>query len=249
MMAKKYFYILGIFIFVSFLNGCETVKDAKRPEPQTMRGVPVFQGHNREILATDLKFDQESGRLEYTLPEDAYVRVRIGLPNGGALLRTLVDWEKRSAGHHMEVWNKKDTSGQIDFSHYKDIMIVLMCVSQNSDPADSSPPIKGSRRSPEFEIAFPNARKTKKGLPIFKDAVSLRVVIQEEDFKWLTEAKYEIAFFIDNIFLNEDEEGTSPYNYLFSARGFNGGEHILTANVVAYSGETAAKSIKIFIEK
>ena len=51
--------------------------------------------------------NSKTGEIKYTLPEPASVRLRIGIRNGGPMLRTLLDWELREKGPHVEVWDKK----------------------------------------------------------------------------------------------------------------------------------------------
>ena len=52
------------------------------------------------------------GGVSYELPQDALVRIRIGI-HDGPLLKTLLDWEPRRAGKHFEKWDGKDDSGVI----------------------------------------------------------------------------------------------------------------------------------------
>ena len=54
----------------------------------------------------------ETCTISYTLSDDALVRIRIGF-GGMILLRTLVDWENRSAGSHQETWDGRDESGNL----------------------------------------------------------------------------------------------------------------------------------------
>lgn len=47
------------------------------------------------------------GIIEYTLPVDSRVIVRAGIKNG-PMLRTVIDWEPRTKGLHLERWNGQD---------------------------------------------------------------------------------------------------------------------------------------------
>ncbi len=245
----RYSHTFVLFIFSFCLTGCQTLP--KGDSVSAVNKPPVvLDGPRREILVSDLKFNPASGKIEYTLPEDAYVRIRIGLPDGGPLLRTLIDWERRAPGSHSEIWDKKDASGKIDFGHYPDFMLVIACVSLEKVPEPSAGMIQGYGRSPNFEINFPEtAVKAKDDLIIVSDVVPARVLLDKNDKKRLTESKFEIGIYVDTIFLSEDEEGADPYTYRLNTRGFNAGEHILTVNVVSYTGEIGTKSVRFIVQK
>ncbi len=55
----------------------------------------------------------DHGRLSYVLDQDAWVRIRIGIPEG-PLLRTLRDWEPQRAGEHRIDWDGMDDTGTVD---------------------------------------------------------------------------------------------------------------------------------------
>ena len=48
-----------------------------------------------------------TGSIEYTLPIASRVIIRAGIKNG-PMLRTIIDWEPRTAGFHAERWNGQD---------------------------------------------------------------------------------------------------------------------------------------------
>jgi len=48
-----------------------------------------------------------SGSIEYTLPIASRILIRAGIKNG-PMLRTIIDWEPRTAGFHAERWNGQD---------------------------------------------------------------------------------------------------------------------------------------------
>jgi len=66
----------------------------------------------------DLAWDPQRGRVAYQLSKNARVRVRIGLGNGGPLLRTLVDWVPRERGFHEEPWDGRDAMEMLDLSKH-----------------------------------------------------------------------------------------------------------------------------------
>jgi len=65
----------------------------------------------------------------------------------------------------------------------------------------------------------------------------------------LINSRFEIIFFIDNVFLFEEEDGISPFTYRLDTKGLNEGEHILTVNIYGYEDHIAGKSKRIFIRR
>lgn len=215
------------------------------PGCQTLRGENTVA---REILAANLSFNVETGEIKYTLPEPALVRLRVGIKDGGPLVRTLVDWEKRKEGPQTEVWDKKDESGKAFFGPRQDYMIVLACLPLKAKKMNfKSSTIEGFRKSPQVLMSFPTAReKTEEGVVVIKGVVPVRVTIPEAD-RWILATKYEAGLYIDSVFLMEDEEGTNPFTYQLNTKGFNDGVHILTANIMGYDGEIGTKSVLMYV--
>ena len=78
--------------------------------------------------------------------------------------------------------------------------------------------------------------------------VPVRVYLNKDDQRWLTETKYEMGLYIDNVFLMEEEEGTNPFTYHLDTRNLNDGFHIITANIIGYEGEVATESMRVFVK-
>lgn len=226
-----------LLFFIYTLTGCQTL--ATKDDEMTNAYSTT------EILARDIHFDAESGNIEYILPQDALVRIRIGVKNGGMLIVNLLDWEFRKAGRQIERWNHKDSSGKVDFTGRKDLMLTLACLPVDEHKRRQyAGVIKGFRSAPDFDIVFPSAVDiTDDGSAVVSGIAPVRIIIAPDDQKWLTETKYEIGLFLDGIFLMEDEEGNNPYTYQLNTAGLNPGKHSVTVNVVGYEGEVGAKSL------
>lgn len=235
--------VLWICLVASVLTaGCHTLTGPKSPSP----------GANTRptIEAADLVYDNTTGTVSYTLPEPALVRIRIGSRDGGPLLYTLVDWEQRPDGPNRETWDKKVNQGKVDFSAYKDFLVVVSCLPvDTARQKNDRGSVKGFRTSPRLDAFFPGMTETTDdGVTIVRGQVPLRITIDPRDKAWIMESKYEMSLFIDGIFLSEDEEGIDPYNYRFNTRGINNGRHIITANIVGYEGEVGTVSIPVFVD-
>jgi len=202
-----------------------------------------------EIFAQEVTFDAQTGEIRYVMPEAALVRIRIGIKNGGPLLRVLLDWDKREAGPHTDVWDFKDDTGRVDFGRGNDYLVTLSCIP--ADPAEWEhyhSTIKGFRQAPKFSISFPESAVVDNTV-MFNNMDPVRVSIDKDDAKWLTETKYEVGFFLNSLFLTEDEEGINPFTYRLNTTGLREGVHAITVNVVGYEGEVGTKSVQVKILK
>lgn len=196
----------------------------------------------REIYATDVSFDASTGKIIYTIPEDALVRIRIGISEGGPLLRTFLDWDERTRGTHEEVWDGKDASGLLNLMNRKDLKLALMCIAKGQRE------FKGYRKTPRFRISFPGSTSMNaQNVPEISDVAAVRISLDANDKKWLTESKYELKMFIDNVFLMEDEEGMDPFTYRLDTRSITNGVHTITINLAVYDGEVGPFSAPVFI--
>ncbi len=233
-----------ILVLILCLIGCRTTGETNMKTASMKSTKPVID--ENEVLATDMSFDLDKGEIRYTLPERAFVRVRFGVRDGGAMIRNLVDWELREAGAHVERWDGTQESGEEVFARRADLMAVISALRPSKDDQlpDHSSTVGGLRKSPEFTLTFPEVKdKNSQGIPLIRGVATLRVLINPEDVKWLTESKFEIGLYIDGIFLVEDEEGSNPYNYRLNTKMLNNGAHTITVNVTAYTGEMGSKSL------
>lgn len=232
---KNSFLLFGLFLM---LCGCRTTTAVNsRMMPEENSAQP------RIIFASDISYDAEKGIVKYTLPEDALVRIRIGIKDGGPLLRTLLDWVPRKTGTHQELWDFKDQSGLVDYAHRRDIVIVLNAVdAQAGADEDLFRSAKGYKKQPTFLVEFPNA-EIKDDSSFLTGKTPVRISLSKEDQRWLTETKYELAFYVDGTFLMEDEEGTNPFTIYLDTNFMNDGLHHLIVNLVTYDGDMGTTTV------
>ncbi|MGH8238625.1 MAG: hypothetical protein ACREXP_16610 [Steroidobacteraceae bacterium] len=87
--------------------------EARDAQGRTVRHDVADATGGDDLAARDVKWDAANGRLSYVLDRPVRVSIRIGLSDGGPLLRTLRDWVVRPAGAQQESWDGKDASGVI----------------------------------------------------------------------------------------------------------------------------------------
>ncbi len=232
--------VLGMMILLCL--GCQDGHQSVKPMTKDLY---------REILATELEYSPQTGEIKYTLPQDAFIRIRIGLKEGGPLLRTLIDWEYRKKGPHVEVWDGQDEFQKVGFGQNENFMVILNCMAKGLTATNPTTGAKEFlRKSPRFTISLPESSSEKlNGISVVQGPVSIRVSLDPKDDEWLRRTKFEVSFFLDQTFLFEDEEGSNPYTFLLNTSGINEGEHVLTINVIGYDGEIGTQSIKIYLKK
>jgi hypothetical protein len=86
------------------------------------------------VRPKQVELDSASGNVTYVLLKPARVRARLGIKDGGPLLRTLVDWAPRPAGLQREQWDGFDTGQVMNFKNNPnvDVAIEAFALSANS---------------------------------------------------------------------------------------------------------------------
>jgi len=75
------------------------------------------------LIPKDVRWDAIAHEITYVLERPARVNVRIGMANGGPLLRTLIDWVPRTGGLQREKWDGYDASHVLDVSTHPNLDI------------------------------------------------------------------------------------------------------------------------------
>ena len=99
---------------------------------------------------------------------------------------------------------------------------------------------------PDFTLIFPDA-ELKDGAPVLSGVAPIKIVIAEKDRHQLESARFEVMLYADLRFIFEDEEGFTPFTFLWDTKGLTPGEHILTVNILGYNNHCGARSHKVFI--
>ena len=240
---------------------------------------PYNRSHGIPLRSVTGFYDQEKGEIHYTVPQAARVRIRVGLKDGGPLLITPLDWTEKVVGKYLVKWDGKDASGHIYLSSHPDRNLVIFAYTLadnsiivksdikavlNRDlnvPALFSPDLPRDRdiharnylrmpNEPRIDVKFQGGfEKTENGIPIIKGMVPVKVSIAPEDRLALENSRYEIMFYVDTVFLFEEESGFSPFTYMWDTRGLSEGEHLLTVNLWSYDDDCGVITKKVFVQK
>jgi hypothetical protein len=177
----------------------------------------------------------DRGEITYDLPEAAEVSVRVGIKEGGPLLRTLLRRQPQPEGRHTLRWDGWDNSRVVNVLGRDDLLVSVQayslpanCLILKGDSGSVEPLEPGF----EFEI-LDRFNLPEDSLPEVKDVLSMEVTLDRSDEKEVLEGSFEIMFFVDFHFLYEAEEPkTSPYAYKWDISGLAPGEHLLTVNIL-----------------
>ncbi|MEX2963691.1 FlgD immunoglobulin-like domain containing protein [Microbulbifer sp. TYP-18] len=83
-----------------------------------------------EALAVkDVSWDRERGLVRYYLEKPARVSIRLGLKEGGPLLRTLLDWVPRNSGVQTEPWDGWDISRALNIGKHPKLNLAVTAYS------------------------------------------------------------------------------------------------------------------------
>ncbi len=105
---------------------------------------------------------------------------------------------------------------------------------------------------PKFSLEFPKAvSEMPDGTPVVNGnepvPVKVKVTISEKDRLHVESARFEVMFFVDTIFIFEDEEGFTPFTYMWDTKGLPEGEHLFTVNIMSYDDHCGVESRKVVI--
>lgn len=240
---------------------------------------PYRGSHGITLKSVTGSYDREKGEINYTLPQAARVRIRVGLKDGGPLLITPLDWTTKIAGRYTLKWDGKDGSGNINLAAHpkRNLVIFAYTLADNSIiiESDREPSIKSKSDIPALfspELALDrdrharnyftmshepgismgfqgNFKKTEEGMLKVQGIVPVKVSIAPEDRLALENSRYEIMFFVDTVFLFEEEAGFTPFTYMWDTRGLSEGEHLLTVNLWSYEDNCGVVTKRVFVQK
>jgi flagellar hook assembly protein FlgD len=215
--------------------------------------------------------------FSYTLPTSARVRIRIGV-KAGPLYRTLIDWQPRPSGEHTESWDGKDKTGKVNLASnpssfvsveafgLPENSIILAGTPQQQKKLETKPTKQETETSsrqlyehalhpryrckdPEVKIILPTGISfTKDGLPIISGKCALTIKIDQEDLKWLKEENPEYLFYIDDKFLSEEEQISSPYIWQWDSSKYKEGKYLLAVNLRTFSDHCATDCIWVYVK-
>lgn len=87
------------------------------------------------------------------------------------------------------------------------------------------------------------------GVPIVTGRIPLKISVDAKDRISTENSRYGIKGFIDTIPLFEYKDGFSPFTYQLDTSYLSEGEHLITINLLTYSGNCGVVTKKILVKK
>jgi len=236
----------------------------------------ALAGEAGEPTVKDLSVDKKNKTISYVLTKPATVRLRVG-SKSGPLYKILVNWQKQEEGKHIIEWDGMDASGTFDilggknftfsFNYYlagkekeiiteyldSDLIISDYFIGRVPRLVHISQEHKNHEKKhcKDLNVLFEvprNIRRTKEGLPIIRGTVPITIELPHEDKFWFRQERFSVHIFIDDVFVEGEALGYTPYTWNFNPKGINKGRHLITVNIKGFNDHIAVGSIPIYVE-
>jgi len=92
-------------------------------------------------------------------------------------------------------------------------------------------------------------KKNKTDLAIVSGIVPIRLEVSGKDQGRLLERGFEPIFFIDGIYMQENEMGFLPVTWQWDTRKVTEGEHFITGNIRSYEGNFGTATLKVYVKQ
>lgn len=229
-----------------------------------------------ELLVRNVSWDLDTRSIGFQLDTPGRVMIRIGFTDGGALMRSLLQWAPRTSGYHREPWDGFDASNSVFIGDHDALEFQVIAYSLSPNTVIVGPPSGAPAWIPEADISWEatprlsrvnrqnysapvnQAAETRRDfVPEFVivdqhsemigDSIRLRVDFPDEMRAVLMSRRFELGFFLDGKFLYENEIGYLPFTWEWSSADVPPGQHFITVNVWGYAGNFGSATIPIMI--
>lgn len=255
-------------------NGAYTYLVESKDQDASFTYNPASRTAGLDLEPVKYKINRLNKEVKYILPKAAWLKMRVGIKDG-PLFNTPIDWQAKPAGENIFKLTVIPHPGNFDIAKYPDLNIYFQAISL---PANSIIVSGGKIKDksiylteikkgtiklnypvllrteifipePEFEIEITEqVSKNKEGIIQVSNTLPVRIILDPRDKERLTNTRFEIMVFIDNIFVYEDEQAYSPFNYCWDLSGVPEGLHTLTVNIVGYDKTVGTKNLEIYVK-
>ena len=98
-----------------------------------------------------------------------------------------------------------------------------------------------------FEVPR-NIQRTGKGLPKIRGISPITIELPDKDKFWFRQERFGLNIFIDDVFVEGEALGYTPYTWNFNPKGINKGRHLITVNIKGFNDHIAVGSLPIYVE-
>lgn len=94
----------------------------------------------------------------------------------------------------------------------------------------------------------PQIKRRADGLAVIQEPVTLSMSVAEKDQSFMYDQRFEVVYYVDFVFVYEEELGYTPFNWQWNPQGVNEGVHYLTTMLRGYEGHFGTTTVKVFVE-
>ncbi len=232
---------------------------------------------NEKGTLRDAKWDRESNTISYRLVRSSRVNFRVGIGDGGPLLRTVTNWQPRSQGKHVEKWSGYDESKQFNiakipraqlFSNAYSLSKNTLIIGGNIQPSQyvdiKNPQLRTRNKSNNLRddkvrvaqervdypvaIKLPESSRNKNDVPVYSGKIAVKIEILKTELARLHKNRFEPILFVDGQYVSELETGFFPVTWQLDTSKYKTGEHYITINIRGYNGQYGTSTQTIFID-
>jgi hypothetical protein len=104
-----------------------------------------------------------------------------------------------------------------------------------------------SCRDPKIYLKPLAVEAFKDNVPVISGDTYFQMSIDPGDQKLITDQKFEVVFYVDGVFIYEEEVGYAPFAWRWRPVGVNTGEHFITAMLRGYKGNFGSATTKVWV--
>ncbi len=224
---------------------------------------PPWEGLQDVDLSQAFYFDAESGEtaaLRYRLTAPARVLLRVRDAETRELyLATILNWEPRTAGAHVEIWDGRDYSGNVvDMSR-----ATITLIAQNADHSHGAMDLEA--RTPEEvvhaeevhqhgthhewaeEVPFLRILEPAPGAET-GDLLVIRSVVDEDRRGYGNIYGYGVRYYVDSVLVREEfykPESDGQFAYRLDTTAFEDGPHLLRVGMCDHHQHATSASVPV----
>jgi hypothetical protein len=224
-----------------------------------------------DVPLIDARFDSHRTGVQYVVRNWSRVNIRIGMREGGPLLHSLENWRVRAPGEHLAKWDGFDATGVMNIAKSEglelwgmsfelpDNTVFVGDTNALSTVIDPLPwgTIPRIRKASQPKRMYSHAQQAyaQRGdfaVTLVPHAVVFRhapieIQIPEAVAVRLAQQRFEIVYFIDGLFVGENEIGALPATWNVDVTKLTPGDHLLSVNVRGYEGSFGFGSHKLTV--
>ena len=104
-------------------------------------------------------------------------------------------------------------------------------------------------REPKISLKAIDVEQREDGIPIIDGQTYFQMTIDGHDQKIMIDQKFEVVFYVDGLFVYEEELGYTPFSWQWDPIGVNAGIHHITVVLRGYQGHFGSTTKKVWVRR